>query len=315
MLPRRLACRPSCTPRARPHCSATRTPWTATPRPSWRTRRRLERSVLRGQVRPQRRRHGLRSLWPPPSPLRLARRLSLRRLPTSPARSSCSRCGLRPGTVAAEVVLRDAGLTPSSSVSWARLRVSVVAFHPFDAARVRGRLGGMRPRFSHRIPFASWRCVMCADQLRGVPVCKFVSPLKPHSVVAGQDLPAAHEPCEALASILCCVAGCPRIVRPDESWVERDVCKSALPYLSDAHARHRWEARGFAVCGCARIRPRGMDMKDRVSPEIVRMCERWSGGQRLRDVVCSFGEQSPATWPAFCLRDRASVFASVSGFS
>ena len=36
-------------------------------------------------------------------------------------------------------------------------------------------------------------------------------------------------------------------------------------------------------------------MKDRVSPDIVRMCERWSGGQRLRDVVCSFGEQSPAT--------------------
>ena len=36
-------------------------------------------------------------------------------------------------------------------------------------------------------------------------------------------------------------------------------------------------------------------MKDRVSPEIVRMCERWSGGQRLRDVVCSFGEQSPTT--------------------
>jgi hypothetical protein len=212
-----------------------------------------------------------------------------------PLRTALANALGRPGTVAAEVVLRDAGLTPSSSVSWARLRVSVVAFHPFDAARVRGRLGGMRPRFSHRILYSSWRCVMCADQLRGVPVCKYVSPPKPQSVVADQDLPAAHEPCEACASILCCVAGCPRIVRPDESWVERDVCKSALPYLSDAHARHRCEARGFAVYGCARIRPRGMDMKDRVSPEIVRMCERWSGGQRLRDVVCSFGEQSPAT--------------------
>ena len=69
-----------------------------------------------------------------------------------PLRTALANALGRPGTVAAEVVLRDAGLTPSSSVSWARLRVSVVAFHPFDAARVRGRLGGMRPRLSHRIP-------------------------------------------------------------------------------------------------------------------------------------------------------------------
>ena len=59
-------------------------------------------------------------------------------------------------------------------------------------------------------------------------------------------------------------------------------------------------------------------MKDRVSPDILRMCERRSGGQRLRDVVCSFGEQGPrptwATWPACCLRGRASVCGTVSGF-
>ena len=36
-------------------------------------------------------------------------------------------------------------------------------------------------------------------------------------------------------------------------------------------------------------------MKDRKSPDIVRMCERWSGGQRLRDVVASFGDQEPTT--------------------
>ena len=59
-----------------------------------------------------------------------------------PLRTALANALGRPGTVAAEVVLRDAGLTPSSSVSWARLRVLVVAFHPFDAARVRGRLGG-----------------------------------------------------------------------------------------------------------------------------------------------------------------------------
>ena len=128
-----------------------------------------------------------------------------------------------------------------------------------------------------------------------VAAAQAVAAVDTAAVAAAPDdaVPVPPEACPpTLQRLRAAVTGA--LSRPDPPEAA-DVLRAAGRSPSSAVDWAQLRAVVVVFCPDAASRIEGLDMAERVSPYVSRMCERWCSGNRLRDVVCSFGNQAPAT--------------------